>query len=228
MTTRLLLVGHGRMGRLVESLAASHGCEIAGVVTSKSGSDAIASADFGPVDVAVDFSHGPAVLGNVEQLARRGLPVVIGTTGWQADEADVREIATRAGIGIMAAANFSIGMTVFRRAVQAAASAFASFDVVGAWVHEAHHSAKKDAPSGTALMLERARRDAGYRRAIDVSSTRAGSIPGTHTVGFDSAAETVTLTHTVRDRAVFAHGALQAATWLRGRRGWFTIDDMVK
>ena len=228
MTTRLLLVGHGRMGRLVESLAASHGCEIAGVVTSRSGSDAIGSADFGHVDVAVDFSYGSAVLGNVQQFARRGIAAVIGTTGWQADEPDVREIAAQAGIGVMAAANFSIGMTVFRRAVQAAASAFGAFDVVGAWVHEAHHSAKKDAPSGTALMLERAMRDAGYRRAIDVSSTRAGSIPGTHTVGFDSAAETVTLTHTVRDRAVFAHGALQAAAWLKGRRGWYTIDDMVK
>lgn len=215
------------MGRLVESLAASHGCEIAGVVTSKSGGDAIAAADFGHVDVAIDFSHGPAVLANVQQFARRGMAAVIGTTGWQADEPEVKAIAAEAGIGVIAAANFSIGMTVFRRAVEAAASAFGAFDVVGAFIHEAHHSAKKDAPSGTALMLERAMKEAGYRRPIDVSSTRAGSIPGTHTVGFDSAAETVTLTHTVRDRAVFAHGALQAATWLKGRRGWFTIDDMV-
>jgi 4-hydroxy-tetrahydrodipicolinate reductase len=228
VSTRLLLVGHGRMGRLVESLAASHGCEIAGVVTSRSGAEAIGSADFGRVDVAVDFSHGPAVLANVQQFARRGMAAVIGTTGWQADEADVRALVEQSGIGVIAAANFSIGMTVFRRAVQAASAAFAAFDVVGAYIHEAHHSAKKDAPSGTALMLERAMKDAGYRRPIDVSSTRAGSIPGTHTVGFDSAAEAVTLTHAVRDRAVFAHGALQAATWLKGRRGWYTIDDMVK
>jgi 4-hydroxy-tetrahydrodipicolinate reductase len=228
MTTRLLLVGHGRMGRLVESLAASHGCEIAGVVTSRSGADAIAGGDFGHVDVAVDFSLAPAVLGNVQQFARRGVAAVIGTTGWQADEADVRRVVEQAGIGVMAAANFSIGMNVFRRAVQAASAAFGAFDVVGAYIHEAHHSAKKDAPSGTALMLERAMREAGYRRPIDVSSTRAGSIPGTHTVGFDSAAETVTMTHTVRDRAVFAHGALQAATWIKGRRGWYTIDDMLK
>jgi 4-hydroxy-tetrahydrodipicolinate reductase len=227
VTTRLLLVGHGRMGRLVESLAASHGCEIAGIVTSRSGPGAIASADFGHVDVAVDFSLGPAVLDTVRQCGQRGIAAVIGTTGWQADEAEVRAAVDQAGIGVLVAANFSIGMTVFRRAVQAASAAFGALDVVGAYIHEAHHSAKKDAPSGTALMLERAMRDAGYRRPIDVSSTRAGSIPGTHTIGFDSAAETVTLTHAVRDRAVFAHGALQAATWLKGRRGWYTIDDML-
>jgi 4-hydroxy-tetrahydrodipicolinate reductase len=98
---------------------------------------------------------------------------------------------------------------------------------VGAWIHEAHHSAKKDAPSGTALMLKAAMERAGYARPIDVSSARAGSIPGTHVVGFDGLADTVTLTHTVRDRAVFAHGALEAAKWLKGRSGWFGIGDMI-
>jgi 4-hydroxy-tetrahydrodipicolinate reductase len=178
--------------------------------------------------VAIDFSIGPAVRANVVRLADRKLDVVIGTTGWAEDEAACREVAAKAGIGVIASPNFALGMHVFRAVVEHAARLFAAQGDVGAWIHELHHAAKKDAPSGTALMLERAMRAAGYRRAIDVSSTRAGSIPGTHTVGFDSAAETVTLTHTVRDRAVFAHGALQAAAWLKGRRGWYTIDDMVK
>jgi 4-hydroxy-tetrahydrodipicolinate reductase len=118
-------------------------------------------------------------------------------------------------------------MNVFRHLVEEASRAFAGIDV-GAWIHEAHHAAKKDAPSGTALLLLDAMRHAGYERAVDVSSTRAGSIPGTHVVGFDGPAETVTLTHTVRDRSVFAHGALEAAKWLKGRRGWFSMADMIK
>jgi 4-hydroxy-tetrahydrodipicolinate reductase len=215
------------MGRLAEAHAAAHDCEIAGVVTSRSGPDAIASGGFDPVDVAIDFSLPGAVVGNVRQLASRSTSVVIGTTGWQEREAEVRAIAAEAGIGVVAAANFSLGMSIFRTAVEAAARRFASQGDVGAWIHEAHHAAKKDAPSGTAILLRNTMTAAGYRRPIDVSSTRAGFIPGTHVVGFDGPADTVTLTHVVRDRAVFAHGALEAARWLAaGRRGWFTIDDV--
>jgi 4-hydroxy-tetrahydrodipicolinate reductase len=152
---------------------------------------------------------------------------VIGTTGWQSDEAACKDIAQRAGIGVLTAANFSIGVHVFRLIVEEASRRFAGIEDVGAWIHELHHSAKKDAPSGTALMLKGAMERAGYARPIDVSSTRAGSIPGTHQIGFDATAETVALTHTVRDRAVFAHGALEAAKWIKGRSGWFSMDDVI-
>ncbi len=224
---RLLLIGHGRMGRLVESLAPSHGATVAAILTTRSGAAAIALGEFGDVDVAIDFSQAAAVRPNLAQLAARKIDVVIGTTGWQADEPACREIAGRAGIGVMASANFSLGMHIFREVVEKAARLFGSRSDVGAWIHELHHSAKKDAPSGTALMLRAAMEQAGFSRAIDVTSTRAGAIPGTHTIGFDGPAETVTLTHTVRDRSVFAHGALEAAKWLKGRRGWFTVRDMI-
>jgi len=129
---------------------------------------------------------------------------------------------------VIAAANFSLGMHVFKKTVSDAAAQFAAMPNVGAWVHESHHSAKKDAPSGTALLLMAAMVDAGYTRPIDVSSTRAGSIPGTHVVGFDGPSETVTLTHTVRDRAVFARGALEAllhpAIRERARQWMATIE----
>lgn len=220
---RILLIGHGRMGKLVESLAPSYGAEIAGVVTR---SDAEVE-QLPAADVAIDFSLPAAVSKNLPKLAAHGLNIVVGTTGWQAEEANLREIAAKARIGVVASANFSLGVNIFQHAVDAAASRFAKLDNVGAWIHEAHHAAKKDAPSGTAFMLQQTMKDAGYARTIDVSSTRAGSIPGTHTVGFDGPAETVTLTHTVRDRAVFAHGALVAAKWLRGRQGWFTMKDVV-
>ncbi len=223
---KLLLIGHGRMGRLVEALAPQYGCEIAGVVTGASAADGIASA--GAVDVAIDFSTAAAVPVNFPILAKRGVNVVIGTTGWQHRENEVRIEAERADLGVLASANFSVGMFVFRLLVEEAARKFAPLADTGAWIHELHHAAKKDAPSGTALMLHAAMQAAGYKRPIDLSSTRAGSIPGTHVVGFDGLADTVTLTHEVRDRAVFAHGALQAAKWLRGRRGWFSMKDLIQ
>ena len=224
--TNLLLVGHGRMGQLIERLAESHGCRVSGVVTAGSARE-LGTRDFGAVDVAIDFSAAAAVKANLAAMAARRWNVVIGTTGWQTREDALKLVADNGGIGVLASANFALGMHVFRRVVGEAARHFAAMENVAAWVHEKHHAAKKDAPSGTALTLKRAMETAGYGRAIDVSSTRAGSIPGTHEIGFDASAETVTLTHTVRDRAVFAHGALEAAKWLRGRRGWFTIDDML-
>lgn len=222
---RILVIGHGRMGRLVESLAPEHGCEVAGIAEIDAPVDRVLETA-GTVDVAIDFSQADAVTANLAALAARKVNTVIGTTGWQTHEASLRQLANDTGLGVLASANFSIGVHVFRGLVEQAARTFASIDA-GAWIHEAHHAAKKDAPSGTALMLLNAMREAGYTRGIDVSSTRAGSIPGTHVVGFDAPSETVTLTHAVRDRAVFAHGALEAAKWLRGRRGWFGMRDMI-
>jgi 4-hydroxy-tetrahydrodipicolinate reductase len=212
------------MGKLVESLASAYGCEVVGIVTGAAGTTAF---DVASAEVAVDFSLPDAVRPNLERLAAAKVNVVLGTTGWQAHEDACRRLAQAAGIGVIASANFAIGMHVFKKVVAEAAARFGKIGDVGAWVHEAHHSAKKDAPSGTALLLHQAMTEAGYTRDINVSSTRAGFIPGTHVVGFDGPSESVTLTHTVRDRAVFARGALDAARWVRGRQGWFTVEDML-
>jgi len=225
---RLLLVGRGRMGRLVESLAADYGAEVAGVLDRASnagGSGATAERCRG-VDVAIDFSTAAATLETLPRLAAHGVSLVIGTTGWLAREAELREAVARAGVGAVVAANFSLGANVLE-AVSESAARLLSADGYSAFVHEAHHSAKQDAPSGTALALRRALERGGYARAIDVASTRAGFIPGTHTVGFDAQAETLELRHTVRDRATFARGALAAARWVRGRKGWFTMRDVL-
>jgi 4-hydroxy-tetrahydrodipicolinate reductase len=219
---KILLIGHGRMGCLVEQLAPAHRCEIAGIVTRGQSIDATR-----PFDVAIDFSTSDAVLANVTALSAAGRSVVIGTTGWQAHEPALRALAERSGIGVLASANFSLGLNAFLLVVEEAARRFAAHSDYGGWIHEAHHAMKKDAPSGTALLLNAAIAGAGFDRPVDVSSTRVGSIPGTHTVGFDGPADTVTLTHTVRDRAVFAHGALEAAKWLHGRRGWFSMKDVL-
>jgi 4-hydroxy-tetrahydrodipicolinate reductase len=212
------------MGKLVELVAPSYGAEIAGIVDEHS---TIAGTDFGRVDCAIDFTLADAVPANLAQLAERRINVVIGTTGWQEDEAALRQLAERSGIGVLAASNFSLGMNLFQLVVEEAARRFAAHDDFGAWIHESHHIMKKDAPSGTAMTLQKGMEASGYKRGIDMSSTRAGSIPGTHVVGFDGPSETIELTHTVRDRAVFARGALVAAKWLVGKRGWFSMRDML-
>jgi 4-hydroxy-tetrahydrodipicolinate reductase len=224
---RLLLIGHGRMGRLVEQLAPEYGFTIAGIVTTASGPRGITDGTFGEADVAVDFTVPEAVPANLPQLVERRINVAIGTTGWQSHESALREMAASAGLGVVAAANFSPGMYLFQCLAGEAARRFAGRQDVGAWIHEAHHDRKKDAPSGTALAIEQVMRATGYNRVIDISATRAGYIPGTHTIGFDGPSETVTLTHTVRDRAVFARGALEAARWVVGKRGWFGVEDVV-
>lgn len=226
---KILLVGHGRMGRTVEAVAPAYGCEIVGVIDPLS-----ASHGGGPdadgwrgVDVAIDFSTPDVVRLNAPVLARRGINLVIGTTGWQKDEPVVRDAVTAGGVGAVVAPNFSTGVVLFEAIAARAAELFATQSDFGAFVHDAHHAAKKDAPSGTALLLTRAMEQAGFTRAIDVSSTRAGFIPGTHTVGFDGPAETVVLTHAARDRSGFARGALTAAKWIQGRRGWYTMRDVL-
>jgi 4-hydroxy-tetrahydrodipicolinate reductase len=164
---------------------------------------------------------------NFPRYAQRRLSVVIGTTGWSAHEHELRALAERAGIGVVAAANFSIGVNIFQLVVAEAARLLQDHEEYGAWIHEAHHSAKRDAPSGTALLLRDAMAAASYGRPIDVSSTRAGAIPGMHTVGFDGPSDTIELTHTARDRRGFASGALLAARWIQGRTGWFTMKDVL-
>jgi 4-hydroxy-tetrahydrodipicolinate reductase len=221
---RVLIVGYGRMGRAVEALCPEYGMQVAGTVDEH---NAAAADQWPEADVAIDFSLADAVPANLPRLAARGLDVVIGTTGWQAHADGLQREAAQYPIGVVAASNFALGVNLFIALVERAAELLGPRPEFGAWIHELHHAAKRDAPSGTALTLRAAMERAGYARPLDVSSTRAGSIPGTHTVGFDAAAETITLTHTARDRTIFARGALEAARWVEGRRGWFTMRDVL-
>jgi 4-hydroxy-tetrahydrodipicolinate reductase len=218
---KLLLVGYGKMGRLVEELAVARHHEIVGRIDA--GDEAWA-----PADVAIDFSTADALAANFPTYLERRLPVVIGTTGWSDRLAEYQAQAASARLGVVAAANFSIGVNLFERLVAEAARLMQPQPQYGAWIHEAHHAAKRDAPSGTAMLLRDAMTGAGYRRGIDMSSTRAGMIPGIHTIGFDSASDTIELTHTARDRRGFASGAIAAAEWLQGREGWFAMADVLR
>ena len=218
---RLLLVGYGKMGRLVEELAVARHHEIVGHID-------VGHESWAPADVAIDFSTADALAENFPRYVERRLPVVIGTTGWSDRLEGYRAQAAAAPIGVVAAANFSIGVNLFEILAADAARLMQAHAQYGAWIHEAHHAAKRDAPSGTALLLRDAMTGAGFSRGIDMSSTRAGMIPGTHTIGFDSASDTIVLTHTARDRRGFATGAIAAAEWLLGRTGWFSMKDVLQ
>lgn len=215
------------MGKLVETLSPQYGFEVVGVLDIDNNADGRGLLAAPAADVAVDFTDAAAVLQNLPLLVRRRINVVVGTTGLQDHEAGLRRLVDDAGVGAVVASNFSLGANLFQAIVEQAAARFARCSDYGAWVHEAHHAAKRDAPSGTAIALQAAMKAAGYARPVDMSSTRAGSIPGTHTVGFDGPSDTVTLTHTNRDRGAFARGALEAARWVVGRRGWFTMKDVI-
>jgi 4-hydroxy-tetrahydrodipicolinate reductase len=217
---KILIVGYGKMGRMIEELATAEGFEIAGRVDQ--GRDEWAAAD-----VAIDFSTPDALLANFSQYVSRRMAAVIGTTGWNAHVDRLRAEAARAGIGVVASGNFSIGVNVFQLIVAEAARRMSAQPQFGAWIHEIHHAAKRDAPSGTALLLRDAMLAAGFDRPIDLSSARAGMIPGTHTVGFDGASDTIELIHRARDRRGFASGALLAARWIHGRAGWFNMRDVL-
>jgi 4-hydroxy-tetrahydrodipicolinate reductase len=210
------------MGAFVESLAASAGFSIAGVV-----SRANAEAEWPAADVAIDFSTAAAVPGTLRRLVARGTPIVIGTTGWQAREEELRAWSLERGGAVVAAPNFAIGVNIFLALAERAGELFQPQPAFGAWIQELHHAAKKDAPSGTAIAAERALRRGGFMADVPIASTRAGAIPGTHTIGFDAASETITLTHQARDRGAFACGALEAARWIQGRTGWFSMRDVL-
>lgn len=217
---KLLIVGYGKMGRLIDQLAGEQGMEVVGRVDA--GRDEWAAAD-----AAIDFSTAEALLANFSRYLELRLPLVIGTTGWHDHAERLRAEAARAKLGVVASANFSIGVNIFQLVASEAARLMRDQEQYGAWIHEAHHAAKRDAPSGTALLLRDAMLSAGFARPIDISSTRAGTVPGTHTIGFDSASDTIELTHTARDRRGFATGALAAARWIQGREGWYSMVDVL-
>jgi 4-hydroxy-tetrahydrodipicolinate reductase len=226
--SRLALIGHGRMGKLVEQLAPEHGFEVALRLAGKDnpGGTGITAERFEGIDVAIDFSTAAAVPVNAGRIAALGIPLVVGTTGWGEHIDEVREAVEHHGAGLLYGANFSVGVQVFHSLAEAAARLLAHEAAYEAWAYEIHHSKKKDAPSGTLLQIKKVMEGAGYGRAIDVASNRAGSIPGTHQIGFDSEADTITLEHRARSRSGFAHGALRAACWMIGRRGFYEFSQV--
>ncbi|HVQ38595.1 MAG TPA: dihydrodipicolinate reductase C-terminal domain-containing protein [Pyrinomonadaceae bacterium] len=225
---KLALIGYGAMGQLVESQALARGDQIGARVTSQDAAKApeeLASSLRGH-DAAIDFSVGSAVARNAEACALAGVPLIEGTTGWKENESAVKRQVEEHNGALVYGANFSIGVNVFYRMVSHAAQLMSALDQYEAFIEEQHHSRKRDAPSGTALKLKDLLAE-NIKVGIPIASTRAGHIPGTHRVGFDSAADQITLTHMARSREGFAAGALLAARWIVGRQGIYEFSDMI-
>jgi 4-hydroxy-tetrahydrodipicolinate reductase len=228
-TRRLAIVGYGKMGRLIEQLAPEYGFTVALKLDEFNNSkfEGLTKENFAGIDAAIDFSIPAAVPKNVEGIAALGVNIVVGTTGWQEHLDQVKAAVERHGIGLVWSPNYSIGVNAFFRLVAEAARLLSAQPEYGAWAWEIHHSTKKDVPSGTLLKLVEEMKNAGYPRDISVGSNRAGAHPGTHEIGFDSAADTITLRHSARSREGFARGALKAAQWVVGKRGFYEFGEIL-
>ena len=226
---RLALIGNGKMGRAIASLASERGHEVVAVIGQEANRDSggITPEALANADVALEFTQPDAALANVLACVRAATPVVVGTTGWYATlPVAIAEVEARGG-ALLWAANFSIGIAVLTAVAELAARALYGVPGFDAHLIESHHAAKKDRPSGTAAALaEAVARVSGT--TIPITSVRVGHVPGVHELVFDAPFEQLRLTHEARDRRVFAAGALRAAEWLRGRQGVFTMRDVLR
>ena len=221
----LALVGYGKMGKLIEQLAPGE-VKLKLDEFNNTNFEGITAENFRGIEVAIDFSIPGAAVENISRISALGVNLVVGTTGWFERLNEVRTIIERNGTGLVWSPNFSIGVNAFFRLVAEAAQLMADESAYEAWAYEIHHSAKKDAPSGTLWKLVEEMKRAGYSKKIDAGSNRAGAHPGTHEIGFDSPADTITLRHVARSREGFAQGALRAARWLVGKKGFYEFGEI--
>ena len=227
MSIPLAIVGCGKMGRLVEQLAPEYGFKVAARF-SRSNIGELSRESLAGAAVAIEFSSPAAAPENLRRLASLGVNTVCGTTGWYEELPQVRQAIVGGQSALVFGANFSVGVNLFFEIVARAAALFAQHPEYEAWGWEIHHSAKKDAPSGTLKKLAGEMRSAGFTGPLTLSSNRAGAHIGTHEIGFDSPADTITLRHMARSREGYARGALQAARWIAGKKGVFEFRDILE
>lgn len=224
---RIALIGHGSMGSLVEARAGAEGHNVAVVVTEHH--DNLPAGQLAETlkmaDVTIDFSAAEAVHRNVEACVLAGVPLVEGTTGWYGSRPEIEKIVSEGGGSMVFGANFSIGVNLFYRIAEFAAGLLAKFPEYEAFIEEQHHSRKKDAPSGTALKIKEV--VSTHLEVGEITATRAGNIPGTHRLGFDGPADQILLEHSARSREGFALGALMAAKWIIGKKGFYEFDEVM-
>lgn len=224
---KIALIGYGKMGKMIEAAALNHGYTIVAIIDPKGDKKKISKETIGEADVCIDFSLPEHALDNLQQVAKCEKNIVMGTTGWYDNLKIAEKIVHDANIGFIYSPNFSLGVALFLHIIDKAAKIIAPFNHYDVSGVEMHHNQKLDAPSGTAKIISE-KLQQHLPNKIDFASVRVGSIPGTHTVLFDSPADTITLTHTARNREGFALGAVKASEWLKDKKGFFTIDDMLR
>jgi 4-hydroxy-tetrahydrodipicolinate reductase len=230
MSTRsVAVIGDGKMGQAIRQLALDKGWKVTALLGERenAGGAGITARSLGNPQVAVEFTQPDAAVGNITACLKAGVPIVVGTTGWYDSLPEVTRIAKESGTAMLWAPNFSLGVNVLIELARYAGMMMRSLEGFDAHIVETHHTKKKDAPSGTAMAIAKAASDA-LDRPIPTSSVRIGSVPGTHELIFDGAFEQLSLTHLARDRRVFAEGALKAADWLVGKKGVFTMRDVLE
>ena len=242
----IAIIGYGKMGREIERIALQRGIKVVSIIdreAKEANFREITAESVRNADVCIDFTHPDSAIKNIEKLSKLKKNIVVGTTGWYGNMGRARAIVKKAGNGLIWSGNFSIGVNLFFRMVEDAARIIDNVEDYDIFIHEFHHSQKADSPSGTALMLGKLITDNVSRKKkivteelkrrirpdeLHISSTRGGSIPGTHIVGLDSAADTIELKHTARNRQGFALGAVMAAQWISKKKGFYGIDDMME
>ncbi|HEV2017918.1 MAG TPA: dihydrodipicolinate reductase C-terminal domain-containing protein [Gemmatimonadaceae bacterium] len=224
----IAIIGDGKMGHAIRDLAQAKGWQVAALIGEResAGGSGITRSTLGNADVAVEFTEPKAAVANIIAALRAGVPVVAGTTGWYDQLPAITQVANEAGTALLWSPNFSLGVNVLIELARYAGALMRPLEEFDAHIVETHHSKKKDAPSGTAVAIAKAASE-GLKRAIPTTSVRTGSVPGTHELIFDGVYEQLSLTHVARDRRVFAEGALAAADWLVGKRGVFTMRDVL-
>jgi 4-hydroxy-tetrahydrodipicolinate reductase len=229
MSSRTIaIIGDGKMGQAIREMAQAKGWKVAALIGERenAGGGGITRDSLGNADVAVEFTEPRAAVANITAALRAGIPVVAGTTGWYDQLPLITQVANEAGTALLWSPNFSLGVNVLIELARYAGTLMQPLEEFDAHIVETHHAKKKDAPSGTAVALAAAA-SGGLKRPIATTSVRTGSVPGTHELMFDGLYEQLALTHVARDRRVFAEGALAAADWLVGKRGVFTMRDML-
>ncbi len=238
------IVGYGKMGRQIEKVLIEKKIKPVSIIdryaqgaTHKD----ISAASLKGVSVVIDFSSPSAVFDNVNAYIKQGVSVVMGTTGWY-DKSDEIKQAVGDKIGFIWSGNFSLGVNIFFRIVKEAGRVFNKFEQYDPYSYEIHHNEKQDSPSGTAIMISNLLLDKLDRKntivtekldrkiepfELHTASIRGGKVPGTHVVSFDSMVDSIELKHTARNREGFAEGAVLAAQWIKGKKGFFNIDDLM-
>ena len=229
MKRTVAIIGDGKMGQAIRQLALDKGWQVSAMLGERESAEGVGVSrqSLGEPDVAVEFTQPSAAVANVMACLRESVPVVVGTTGWYESLPEVTRVANETGTGFLWSPNFSLGVNVMIEVARYTATLMSSLEEFDAHIIETHQTRKKDAPSGTAIAIAKAASDA-LDRPIPTTSIRTGSVPGTHELIFDGAFEQLSIAHEARDRRVFAEGALRAADWLVGKRGVFTMRDVLQ
>ncbi|MBR4886603.1 MAG: 4-hydroxy-tetrahydrodipicolinate reductase [Muribaculaceae bacterium] len=234
---KIALIGYGKMGRMIEKIALDRGHEIVCKIDVDNQSD-FGSAEFASADVAIEFTTPKTAVGNIERSFAAGVPVVCGTTGWLEQMDHIKDLCEQTKGALFYASNYSLGVNIFMAVNSYLAKIMNGFKQYDPTINEVHHIHKLDHPSGTAITLAEGimsqleRKNAWTEEAdaegLLITHQREGEVPGIHTITWDSAEDTISMRHEAKGREGLALGAVAAAEWLAGRRGFYTMADMLK